>query len=182
MADHIPWPSAHQLMTEQEITDAIAAQAITINQQLGHQPLLVLCVMQGGLVYTGHLLPKLKMPIVLDTLRVTRYRNTTHGGEQVDWLTQPEASLKGQHVLLLDDIFDEGKTLEYLHAWAVAQGADHVYSAVMVNKIHTRKPKQYRTDFSAKDVPDQYVFGMGMDYCGAWRNASGIWALTNDHS
>ncbi len=182
MADHIPWPSAHLLMTEQEITHAIAEQAITINQTLGDEPLLALCVMHGGLVYAGHLLPKLNMPVVLDALRVTRYRNTTQGGDDVHWITQPELSLKGQRVLLMDDIFDEGKTLEYLHTWAMAQGATDVYSAVMVNKVHDRKPKQYRANFSAKDVPDQYVFGMGMDYCGAWRNASGIWALNNDQS
>lgn len=177
MAHNIAWPSANLLFSEQEIIDSITRQAKDINRVLGDKPVLALCVMHGGMVYSGHLLPKLKMPVSLDALRVTRYRNTTIGGDTVHWITQPELSLKGHNILLMDDIFDEGKTLEYLHDWAMGQGAASVYSAVMVNKIHDRKPEHYRADFSAQDVPDEYVFGMGMDFQGAWRNASGIWAL-----
>lgn len=177
MAHDIAWPQSHQLLTEQAIAQAITKQAENINQTLGDKPLLALCILHGGMVYSGHLLPQLKMPIALDALRITRYRNTTKGGDEMHWITKPELSLKDKNILLMDDIFDEGKTLEYLHKWAIEQGAASVYSAVMVNKLHSRKPAQYKADFSAHDVPDEYVFGMGMDYQGAWRNASGIWAL-----
>lgn len=178
MAHDIAWPASKQIYTEQQVSDAVTAQAEQINSALTDTPLIALCVLHGGMVYSGLLLPKLKMPVSLDAIRVTRYRNTTQGGDELHWITRPELSLKDKTVLLMDDIFDEGKTLEYLAAWALEQGAERVYSAVMVNKQHDRKPSHYQVDSAAMTVPDEYVFGMGMDYKGAWRNASGIWHIT----
>lgn len=177
MGHNIAWPDSKQLYTEQQVSDAVAIQAEEINRALAKTPLVALCVLHGGMVYSGLLLPKLTMPVSLDAIRVTRYRNTTQGGDELHWITRPELSLKNKTVLLMDDIFDEGKTLEYLAAWAMEQGAERVYSAVMVDKQHNRKPQIYKVDSAAMTVPDEYVFGMGMDYKGAWRNASGIWHL-----
>lgn len=173
----VVWPDASLLISETDVLAAIERQADEINQAVGTTPLIVLCVLQGGLVYAGHLLTKLKMPTDLDSLRVTRYRNTTTGAADLQWLISPSVSLTGKTVLLLDDIFDEGKTLEELVHWAEGEGASRVFSAVMLDKKHDRKPAEFRPDSSALAVPDAYVFGMGMDYKGAWRNASGIWAL-----
>ncbi len=177
MTSITPWPQSKPILTGAEIAAAIALQAKTINAELGDKPLIALCVLSGGLVYSGHLLPLLTMPLLLDVVRVTRYRDGTQGGDTLDWLVTPKMSLAGARVLLMDDIFDEGKTLEALEAWVMGQGASEVYSAVMVDKIHTRKPDNYRPQFIACQVPDEYVFGMGMDYQGAWRNANGIWSL-----
>jgi hypoxanthine phosphoribosyltransferase len=110
-------------------------------------------------------------------VRVTRYRNSIQGSATLDWIIKPSIALRGARVLLMDDIFDEGKTLEALDQWIREQGASEVYSAVMINKLHTRKPAVFKPHFSAADAPDEYVFGMGMDYQGAWRNANGIWYL-----
>lgn len=178
MAHNIAWPASKQVYTEQQVSDAVAAQAEQINSALTDTPLIALCVLHGGMVYSGLLLPKLTMPVSLDAIRVTRYRNTTQGGDELHWISRPELSLKNKTVLLMDDIFDEGKTLEYLAVWAIEQGAARVYSAVMVDKQHDRKPINYKVDSAAMTVPDEYVFGMGMDYKGAWRNASGIWHIT----
>lgn len=175
----ISWPDASLITSEQEVLKAISAQAQQINNELGDTPVVALCVLQGGLVYTGHLLTQLKMPTDLDCLRVTRYRNTTQGTANLQWLVTPSVPLRGKTVLLLDDIFDEGHTLAELVAWAEDEGASRVYSAVMLDKRHDRKPEQFRPDSAALQVPDVYVFGMGMDYKGAWRNASGIWALNS---
>ena len=183
----IRWPQAKKLATYDDVHQAVVKQANDINQFFSDtdradkagRGLVALCIMNGGMVYSGLLLPYLTMPVVLDAVRVTRYRNQTTGGDTLDWLTKPHTSLKGQHVLLMDDIFDEGRTLEALTHWAMEQGAKSVFSAVMVNKDHERKPEAYRVDSAAMTVPDEYVFGMGMDYHGAWRNASGIWALDN---
>ena len=174
---NVAWPKSSLLISEQDVVSAISAQAKQINSDLGDTPVVVLCVLQGGLVYAGHLLTQLNMPTDLDSLRVTRYRNTTTGGAELQWLISPSVSLKGKTVLLLDDIFDEGKTLEELVNWADGEGASQVYSAVMLDKKHDRKPENFRPDSAALEVPDAYVFGMGMDYKGAWRSAAGVWAL-----
>ena len=173
----IEWPKSTLIHSTETVDRSIVNQAEKINSELDGEGVVALCVMTGGLVYAGKLLPLLNMPVALDALRVTRYRNQTSGGEELHWITEPYSTLRGQTVLLLDDIFDEGKTLEALDNWAKDEGANRVLSAVMVSKIHDRKPRSYRPNFSALEVEDKYVFGMGMDYKGAWRNANGIWAL-----
>ena len=52
-----------------------------------------------------------------------------------------------------------------------------VYSAVLVNKQHDRKPAGLTVDFVGLDAPDRYVFGCGMDYQEYWRNLTAIYAV-----
>ena len=70
---------------------------------------LVLCVMQGGLIFSGHLLPRLDCLLEVDYIHATRYNNETTGGK-LDWKAHPATSLQNRTVLILDDILDELKT------------------------------------------------------------------------
>lgn len=174
-------PEADLLYSFEQVHNAIRNQATAINQHLfaapPETPLVVIAILHGAVVYSGLLLPELEMPLEFDTLRATRYGDKTTGSSTIQWLQLPTVSLAGKQVLLLDDIFDEGKTLEAVDAWAKEQGAAKVFSAVMLDKQHHRKPVQFRPTFSAITVADRYVFGMGMDYQNLWRNTRGIWAL-----
>jgi hypoxanthine phosphoribosyltransferase len=80
-------------------------------------------------------------------------------------------------VLLIDDILDEGITLGAIIDFCKQEGAQAVYSAVLVEKQHNRKPLVQHADFSGLIVEDRYVFGCGMDYKGYLRNISGIHAV-----
>jgi hypoxanthine phosphoribosyltransferase len=142
----------------------------------GRLPLL-LCVMNGGLVFAGQLLTRLRFPLEIDYIHATRYGMAT-SGDAVQWLARPRIPLRGRDVLLLDDILDVGATLEAIREDCIAAGASSVRTAVLVEKRHERKVVPgLRADFSAMDVPDRFVFGYGMDYRGYWRNAPGIYAV-----
>lgn len=160
-----------------QVTTAITSLAGQINHALpGHEPLLVLCLLNGGLVFTGQLLPHLTRPIELSYVHATRYTNNV-AGAQLRWISPNHADIQGKTILLCDDIFDEGKTLHAVYLELLKQGASAVHCAVMTTKDHPRKPAEFRPEFSALNVPDRYVFGMGMDYSGLWRNAPGIYAV-----
>jgi hypoxanthine phosphoribosyltransferase len=79
-------------------------------------------------------------------------------------------------VLIIDDILDEGYTLEAIVKACRAEGAAWVASAVAVEKRHGRGCG-YQADFVGLEVPDRYVFGYGMDYQEYLRNAPGIFAV-----
>jgi hypoxanthine phosphoribosyltransferase len=148
------------------------AQEITVTLN-SHNPLL-LCCMVGGLVPCGCLLPRLDFPLQLDYVHVTRYRGGTRGGELV-WYHKPAVPLHNRVVLLVDDILDEGHTLAALLEYCRSEGAA-AYSAVLVDKIHTRKCN-VKADFAGLRTEDRYLFGYGMDYKEYLRNAPGIYAL-----
>jgi hypoxanthine phosphoribosyltransferase len=84
----------------------------------------------------------------------------------------------GREVLVLDDILDEGYTLSAVRGRLLAEGAANCYLAVFADK-QTGRDKPVRADYVGIEVPDRYVFGMGMDVDGAWRNLPAIYALPN---
>ncbi len=137
-------------------------------------PLLV-CLMNGGVVSFGKLLPRLQFPLEIDYVHATRYRQRLTGGD-LHWLAGPFVPARGRTVLLIDDILDEGATLDAIARRYQADGAEAIYTAVLVRKDRARSVA-IEVDFVGLDIPDRYVFGYGMDYQGYLRNAAGIFAV-----
>ncbi|MGZ4990993.1 MAG: hypoxanthine-guanine phosphoribosyltransferase [Methylobacter sp.] len=166
--------AADLLHSEQEVEAALDKMAQEINTTLAEHNPLVLCVINGGIVTAGRLLPRLTIPLTLDSIHASRYQNQTSGGS-IKWLVKPETSLKGRTVLIVDDILDEGITLQAIYEYCREQGATEVYSAVLVDKILDHQ-KPVDVDFIGLKVENRYLFGYGMDYKGYLRNAPGIYA------
>jgi hypoxanthine phosphoribosyltransferase len=163
------------------ILAAIDALAAKLTKKLAGKNPLVLTVMQGGLIFSGHLIPRLNCMLEIDYVHATRYNNETTGGELI-WKAYPVSSLKNRTVLILDDILDEGHTLKHIIQYCESQGATEVLSAVLVKKIHARcidqeSLQQTLTDNIALTVEDEYVFGFGMDYNGQYRQLDAIYKL-----
>jgi hypoxanthine phosphoribosyltransferase len=150
--------------------------AEAISERLADADPVVLCVMNGGLIPTGRLLPLLHFPLQLDYAHATRYGAETRGGGLL-WLVRPVMPLQDRTVLVVDDILDEGHTLAAIMDHCLEQGAKEVLSAIVVNKLHERKARPGLTgDFVGLQAPDRFLFGYGMDFQGYWRNAPGIYA------
>lgn len=175
------WRDSREIHSEAAVEAAVARMASAICTDLaGHNPLL-LSVLVGALVPTAMLLPRLDFPLQLDCVHATRYRGQTRGGE-LHWRSTPAHSLQGRHVLLVDDILDEGVTLAELMRWCRGQGAASVRVAVLVEKRHDRNHSGIKADYTGLEVPDNYVFGSGMDYHDYLRNVPGIRALHDEHN
>lgn len=165
------------LYSNAEVEVAIDAMAVAINSEMADSNPVVFCVMNGGLIFSGKLLPKLSFPLELSYLHATRYRNETSGGE-LFWKAKPEISFIDRDVLIIDDILDEGHTLGAIIDFCRHAGAKNVRIAVLVDKTHDRKARpDLKADYVGMPCVDRYVFGYGMDYKGYWRNAPGIYAV-----
>ena len=151
--------------------------ARAVETDLGDRDPLVLCVMVGGFRFTSDLVGHLDCPLEVDYLQVSRYRDGLRGG-YLDWLRYPSTSLRGRHVLVVDDVLDEGVTLAAVLEHCREVGAATVASAVLVDKMLPRK--RLEADYVALEAPDRYLFGEGMDYKGYGRNLRGVWALAED--
>ena len=166
---------AQRCYNKDEIENAIDKMAKKITGDLGKLEPLLLCVMNGGLIITGDLLLRLDFPLDYDYIHATRYAGKTRGSE-LNWVSRPHKSLAGRHVLIVDDILDEGITLQELVKYCEQQGVSSVRTAVLVNKLHKRKYLS-AADYIGLTVEDRYVFGYGMDYKGYLRNIPGIYAV-----
>jgi hypoxanthine phosphoribosyltransferase len=167
---------AEELHSPEQIHAALDRMAEEITATLADTQPVVLCVLTGGIIPTGHLLTRLAFPLESDYLHATRYRGDT-SGKEVQWVSEPGISLSGRTVLVVDDILDEGHTLTDIIRFCTESGAEHIYSAVLIQKRHDRRDPAVQADFVGLEVDDRYVFGFGMDYKGYLRNLNGIFAL-----
>lgn len=167
--------TAEQLYAEADIDQALDRMALSLREAVAGANPILMVVLNGALVFAGHLLPRLDFPLEVDYVHATRYRGALTGGE-LAWVAGPSLPVAGRTVVLLDDILDEGTTLAVLAETLRSQGATRVLKAVLVTKQRPRA-QDLAADFSGLDVPDRYVFGCGMDYDGYLRNAKGIYAL-----
>jgi len=168
---------ADLLVGEAEVLAAINRLAGEITSRLGESNPVVICIMNGGLVFSGQLLTRLLFPLQVDYVHAARYGHETTGSS-LNWTVRPQLDLSGRTVLLLDDILDEGVTLAAIADHCRQLGAREVLMAVLVEKLHLRKVTPGMcADFSGFEVGDRFLFGYGLDYKGYWRNAPGIYAV-----
>lgn len=170
------WPEgSERLLDAGTVAAALDAQAERLGLRLqGRDPVTFMVLMNGGLYPAVELARRLEFPFRMDHVYATRYRDQTTGGA-LDWVRWP-TSVAGS-VVLIDDIFDEGHTMNAVRERLLADGADEVITAVLALKEHDRGLDRDWVDDVALLVPDRYVFGCGMDWNGYWRQLDEIWAL-----
>jgi len=170
-----------RLFTTHEVEAALDRMAIDIHQQLHDKNPIIMCVMIGGLVPLGNLLPRLDFPLEVDYVHATRYCGEINAGE-LHWKVKPSCDLRDRTVLIVDDILDGGMTLAAIVEEVKAMGAAVVQTAVLVDKHHKRVENGLKNaDFVGLQVDDHYIFGYGMDYNEYLRNAPGIFVVAPEH-
>ena len=169
------------LFSKAEVEAALDKMAIEIHDRLANTNPIFLCVVVGGIVPLGNLLPRLDFQLEVDYIHATRYGNKTVGTELV-WKMIPQSSLQNRTVIIVDDILDGGVTLAEIVKFCQEKGAKAVLTAVLVEKYNARLPEGLPTaDFHGLQADNHYVFGYGMDYKGYLRNAPGIYVVAPEH-
>lgn len=163
------------LYSMEDIEQALDTIARSLTRDYANLNPVMLCVMNGAVMTTGRLLPKLPFRLELDYIHASRYGDKTVGGELI-WQSQPTIDINKRHVVLIEDIFDEGLTLAALREYCLEAGALSVRCACLLEKKreHQLGPLP---EYLGLSVPDRYVFGFGMDVQGYWRNLPAIYAL-----
>ena len=167
---------ARCLYSAQQVHQAVDVMAARISGDLVGRNPLVICLMNGGLMLTAELGLRMPFPLQMDYIHATRYRGESSGGE-IEWKHVPDSSIQQRVVLLVDDIFDEGITLEKVRDFIIKAGAEAVYTAVLIDKQHDRKCTSLNVDYVALTAPDEFLVGWGMDYGGFFRNLDGIFCI-----
>ncbi len=173
------FPDAEVVATEAEVQAAYERIAAALQSEVFAHDCILLGIMLGGMIPTARLAALLSGDYEMDYCQVSRYRGTISGGN-LEWLRAPRTALDGKTVLLVDDIYDEGITLEYAVNACLELGAARVISIVLVRKRHTRAVGTTAPDHIGLEVDDRYVFGCGMDYRHRWRHLPAIYALRSE--
>lgn len=156
------------LLNESELTEGVSRLANTIDSQYQDRPLTVIAIMTGSLVLFADLIRRLSMPQRVGVIRASSYRGGTASGElRID--SEMMIDVASRDVLLVDDIFDTGKTLDRITNMLHEHGASTVRTAVLLRKRREHSV-ELRPDFVAFEIPDEFVVGYGLDYLDMYRN------------
>ena len=165
-----------ELFSAEAVAEAMDTMAAEINAHYGDTSIVLMGVMTGAILPMAWLATRLTMPMTMDFVHATRYRGGLYGAE-LEYRVPPRLDLEGEHVLVVDDIFDEGNTLAAIRGSVEKRKAASVKTAVLVRKLHDRGLERDWIDFFGLDVPDVYVYGCGMDAYEHWRQLDRIMVL-----
>lgn len=168
------------LHTEHEIQRRIAGLAREISERLGDDPLTVVGVLNGAVLFVSDLIRHISAPIELAFVSASSYRGGTTSGELTLDFVPERSSIEGRRVLLVDDILDTGKTMRALLDEFVDSGAAEVYGCVLLDKP-SRRVVDCGAEFVGFSIEDAFVVGYGLDYRGLYRNLPYIGVLRPEH-
>ncbi len=157
------------LLDKEALHDGVATMAQQIEQAYEGRQLTIVGVLTGSVVLMADLIRHIDQPMRVGVIQASSYRGATT--ERGDLIINSELMIdvSGRDVLLVDDIFDTGHTLEQVVEKIQEFNPRSVRSAVLLRK-QGRQEVDYVPDFAAFDIPDEFVVGYGLDYEDMYRN------------
>ena len=162
------------LVTADQIRQSIDRLAAEINRREEGRPLTVIAVLTGSIIFLADLIRQLKMPLRVGVIQAKSYAGTERGWLAVNSDMLPE--IAGRDVLVLDDIFDTGHTLQEVLGLVAEFRPRSVRTAVLLLK-QGKQLVALRPDYVGFEVPDVFVVGYGLDHNDAFRNLPYLAAL-----
>ncbi len=163
------------LLTEQQLHEGVSRLAREVNEYYGEQPLTIIGVLTGSVVLLADLIRQLTMPLRVGVIQASSYRGGTKRGP-LTINSELMLDVEGRDVLLVDDIFDTGNTLQEVVALVDELRPKSIRSVVLLRKAGRQKVR-VQPDFVAFKIPDEFVVGYGLDYRDAYRNLPYVAAL-----
>ncbi len=162
------------LLNESELQTGVEKLAQQIADTYRENPLTIVGVMTGSVVLLADTIRKLSMPLRVGVVQAASYEGDRRGDLKINAELMPDISKRA--VLLIDDIFDTGHTLEKVVGLMKSFSPSSIRSAVLLKKTG-RQEVQYTPDFIAFDIPDEFVVGYGLDFNDEYRNLPYLAAL-----
>lgn len=157
----------------------VAEMADDVNRDFAGRVITVVALMDGSLIFVADLLRAIELPVRVVTVNASSYHGGTVSSGEVRLPWPPGLSLKGDDVLLLDDILDTGLTLWAVKERILAEGVASLKTGVLLKK-RRELVKPVEVDYVGFEIDDEFVVGYGMDYDGRFRNLPCIGTLKLD--
>ena len=166
------------LFTREEIQRKIQELGSRISTEYAERDILVVGVLKGALFFMSDLVRSLRISVRMDFIHCTSSSRSADG-HPVRMIADMMEDVKGQDVLLVEDIMDSGVTIDYLKKRLLAQGPASLKVCVLLDKPDRRKVP-IEADYAGFRIPNKYVVGYGLDYQDRYRNLPYIAVLPHD--
>jgi len=144
----------------------------------GKNPLLI-CVLKGGLMFLADLMREIRIPVEIDFMAVSSYGDATESSGVVRILMDLDRNIGGRHVLIVEDIIDTGRTLNYIIENLRTRGPASIKVCTLLDKP-ARRILDIPIDYVGFEIPDRFVIGYGLDYGEIYRNLPFVGVLKRE--
>ncbi len=165
------------LLTEEQIKNRVRELGEQIKADYQGKDLVFVGVLKGVVVFFSDLVRAVDLPCEFDFMWVSSYQGTTSTGNMVV-RRDVSADLKGRHVVILEDIFDTGNSLEFTYKHLLSKNPASVRICTFLDKPERRRAGiTVKADYTGFTIPNEFVVGYGMDFDEKYRNLPYIGVL-----
>ena len=169
------------LLSEKEIEDIVSDIAGQISKDYADKKLLLVCVLKGSICFTADLMRKIDLPLEIEFLRAKSYlagSSESCGEVQVKSAID---NLSQYDVVVVEDIFDTGRTLQKVNAKMIEDGARSVRCCSLLDKPERRDESvTLKLDYVGKVIPNAFVVGYGLDFDEKYRSLPYVGILKSE--
>ncbi len=157
------------LITSKDIKGKTSELAHQIMADYQGRDLLLVCILKGGLMFLADLMRQIDLPLEIDFMAVSSYGDSTESSGVVRILMDLETNIQGRNVLIVEDIIDTGRTLNYIIQNLRTRHPASLKICTLLNKT-ARRVLDIPVDYVGFEIPDKFVIGYGLDYGEIYRN------------
>lgn len=157
------------LISEQQLQEKISELGSRISEDYRDKNLLMVSVLKGSIVFMADLMRAITVHARVDFMAVSSYGTGVKTSGVVKIIKDLDLPLEGYDILIVEDILDSGKTLDYLRDILSQRGPKSIHIATLLDKPE-RREVDIKPDYFGFVVPDEFVVGYGLDYAEKYRN------------
>ena len=166
------------MISQEDIKSKIVQLAEIIDDEYKDKEIVFLMIMKGAFIFTSDLVREIKTPFSIEVIKCSSYglRGKERGELTIQGLEKVD--LKSKHVIVVDDIYDSGKTLSSVMKEVAKQNPASLKSLILLVKNTERRLKNIDLpDYSLFEIEDKFVVGYGLDYKEYFRGLKGIYSV-----
>ena len=158
------------LVSEEQIKARIAELGEELSREYADKNPIVVGVLKGVVLFYADMIRQLTVPCQMDFMWISSYAGTESTG-RMQVRKDVSADIKGRHVLILEDIFDTGNSLDYTYNHLMSKEPASLKICTLLDKPDRRKPGiTLKADYTGFTIPNEFVVGYGLDFNEHYRN------------
>lgn len=156
-------------ISEEQIEKRLCELAKQIEKDYEGKEITVICVMRGACFFTVNLTLKIKNPIKFEFIQLSSYEDKKESSGKVRIVNDLRNSIEGKDVLVIEDIIDTGRTMDFLTNYLKHKKPNSIKICTLADKP-SRRVVEVHADYIGFTVPDKFIIGYGFDFDNKYRN------------
>ena len=169
-------------ISEEELKAKITELAAQITKDYEDKNPIVICVLKGAAIFMTDLIKELNFPLAIDFMCTSSYGSGMKTSGTVKIIKDLDCNIEGRNLLIVEDIFDSGLTLDYLIRLLNERkpASLKVCSLLIKDTLNRSKDLCFDIDYEGYHIKDEFVVGYGLDYAEKYRNLPYIGVLKEE--